>query len=79
MHMYMYIHIHVHTLDGDDELWDNRQYLGPSMLQHVMYTLSGKELIWMSGLTQAIKEERQIVMVVQLLYLNLKTWDEFNM
>lgn len=65
--MYMYIH----TLDGDDELWDDRQYLGPSMLQHVMYTLSGKELIRMSGLTQAIKEERQIVVIVQLLYLNL--------
>ena len=38
-----------------------------------MNSLSGKELIGMYGLTQTVKEERQIVVVVQLLYLNLQT------
>ena len=41
------------------------------MLQHVVYTLPGKELVWMAGFTQSIKEERKIVMVVQLLYFHL--------
>lgn len=59
------------TLDGDDELWNDRQYFGATVFQHVMDTLPGKELIGMSSLTQSIKEERQIVMVVQLLYFNL--------
>lgn len=39
------------TLDGDDELWDDGQDLGAPMLQHVMDSLAGKNLIRMSGLT----------------------------
>lgn len=72
---YLFMHTHETqlTLNGDDELWNNRQYFGPSVFQHVMYTLPGKELIWMCGLTQAIEEERQVVMVVQLLYFHLCT------
>ena len=42
------------------------------MLQHVVNTLPGKELVGMSGLTQAVKEEGQVVVVVQLLYLHLQ-------
>ena len=36
-----------------------------------MYTLPGKELIGMAGFTESIKEERKIVVVVQLLYFHL--------
>jgi len=36
-----------------------------------VYTLPGKELVWMASFTQSIKEERKIVMVVQLLYFHL--------
>ena len=65
------LYIIILTLDGDDELWYYRQYLRAAMLQHVMYTLPGKELIRMSCLTKTIKEQRQVVMVVQLLNLHL--------
>ena len=52
-------------------MWDNRQYFSSAMFQHIMDTLSGKEFIGMGGLTQTVKEEWQVVVVVQLLYLNL--------
>ena len=41
------------------------------MFQHVVDTLSGKELIRMISFAQAIKEQWQVVMVVQLLNFNL--------
>ena len=44
------------------------------MLQHVVNSLSGKELIGMGGLTQTIKEEREVVVVVQLLNLHLNVY-----
>lgn len=39
------------TLDGDDELGDDGQDLGASVLQHVMDSLAGEDLVRMSGLT----------------------------
>ena len=41
------------------------------MFQHVVDTLSGKELVRVGRFTQTIKEQRQVVMVVQLLNFNL--------
>ena len=41
------------------------------MFQHVVYTLPGKELVGVTGLTKAIKEEWEIVVIVQLFYLHL--------
>lgn len=38
------------TLDGHDELGDNRQDPGPSVLQHVMDPLAGQHRVRMSGL-----------------------------
>ena len=63
--------IAVLTLDGNDQLRNDWEYLCPPVLQHVVYTLPGKELVWMAGFTESIKEERKIVMVVQLLYFHL--------
>ena len=48
------------------------------MFQHVVDTLSGKELVWVGCFTQTIKEQRQVVMVVQLLNFNLD-WQGNNM
>ena len=59
------------TLDGDDQLGYNREYLWSPVLQHVVYTLPGKELVGMASFTESIKEERKIVVVVQLLYFHL--------
>lgn len=39
------------TLDGDDELGNDGQDLGASMLQHVVDSLAGKDLIRMNSLT----------------------------
>ena len=61
------------TFDGDDELWDHRKDFVPSMLQHVVDTLSGKELIWMLSLTESVIKQREVVVVIQLLYLHLNT------
>lgn len=38
------------TLDRHDELGDNRQDPGPSVLQHVMDPLAGEHRVRMSGL-----------------------------
>lgn len=59
------------TLDGNNELWDDGQNLGTAMLQHVVDTLAGKELVGMARLTEAVEEQRQIVVVVQPLDLHL--------
>ena len=42
------------------------------MFEHVMNALPSEEVIRVFCFTQAVEEERQIVMVVQLLDLNLK-------
>ena len=42
------------------------------MLQHVVNTLPRKELIGVASLTQTIKEQGQVMMVIQLLNLNLR-------
>ena len=42
------------------------------MLQHVMHTLPGKELIGVAGLTEPVEEQGKVVVVVQLLNLNLE-------
>jgi len=61
------------TLDGDDELGNDGLDLGPSVVQQVVDSLAGEELVGMSGLTQAVEEQRQVVVVVQLLHLHLRT------
>ena len=42
------------------------------MFQHVVYALPSKELVGVAGLTETVKEEREIVVVVQLFYLHLE-------
>lgn len=59
------------TLDGYDELWNNRQDLTATVLQHVMDALSSEELIGVNCLAQTIKEQGEVVMVVQFFNLHL--------
>lgn len=59
------------TLDGYDELWNNRQDLAATMLQHVVDALSSEELIGVNCLAQTIKEQGEVVMVVQFFNLHL--------
>ena len=46
------------------------------MFQHVVHTLTSEELVRMCGLTETVKEEREVVMVVKLLDLNLEEEEE---
>lgn len=68
MHVYVYVQL---TLYGDDELRDDRQDFGATVLQHVVYTLPGEEVVWVGCLTQTIEEERQVVVIIQLFNLHL--------
>lgn len=52
------------TFDWNDELRDYWQDLRTPMLQHIVDTLSGKELTRMSHFTQAIEKQWQVVMVI---------------
>jgi len=59
------------TLDGYDDLWNNRKDLTATVLQHVMDALSSEKLIGVNCLTQTIKEQGEVVMVVQFFNLHL--------
>ena len=59
-------------LDGDDELRDDRQNLAASGLEHVLNTLHCQEAVRIVGLPDAIEEDGQVMVIVQLLYVNLK-------
>lgn len=58
-------------LDGDDELGDDRQDLGSARLEHVLHALHRQEAVGFLGLTHAVEEDGQVVVVVQLLNVNL--------
>ena len=60
------------TFDGDDELGDDREDLRAAVLQHVVDALAREELVRVGVLAQAVEKQRQVVVVVQLLDLNLK-------
>ena len=58
------------TLDGDDELRDNREDLSTTLLEHVKDTLDGEESVWVLLFTNTLEENRKVMMVVELLDLN---------
>jgi len=55
------------SLDWDNKLRDDRQNLGTSSLEHIENTLDSKESVGVNLLTNALKEDRQVVMVIKLL------------
>jgi len=59
------------VLDGDDELRDDREDLGAAVLQHVVDALAREELVRVRRLAQAVEEQGEVVVVVQLLNLHL--------
>ena len=59
------------TLDGDDELRDDGEDLGTTLLKHVKDTLDGEESVRILLLTDAFEEDGQVMMIVELLNLNL--------
>lgn len=55
----------------DNELWDDGQDLGTALLKHVEDTLDGQEPVRIHFLSDTLEEDRQVVMVVELLDLDL--------
>ena len=58
------------TLDRDDQLGNNWENLSTALLQHVKNTLYSQESVWVLLLTDTLKENREVVVVVKLLNLN---------
>ena len=59
------------TLDGDNKLRDDGEDLSTTLLKHVEDTLDGEESVRILLLTDALEENGQIMMIVELLNLNL--------
>ena len=59
------------TLDGNDELRDDGEYLGLAVGEQVVHALDRQEPVWVLLLADALHEDWQVVMVVELLDLNL--------
>jgi hypothetical protein len=58
------------TLNRDDKLGDDREDLGPALLEHVEDTLHGQEAVRVLLFADALEEDGQVVVVVELLDLN---------
>jgi hypothetical protein len=59
------------TLDRDDQLGDDREHLSSTLLKHVEDTLNREEAVRVLLLADALEEDGQVVMVVELLDHNL--------
>jgi len=59
------------SLDGDDQLRNNGQNLSATVLQHIKHTLDGKETVGIHFLANTLEEDRQVVMIIELLNLDL--------
>lgn len=58
------------TLDWDDELGDDGKHLGSSLVEHIEDALHCEESVWVLLLSDALEEDGQVMVVVQLLDLN---------
>ena len=63
------------TFNGDNQLRNDGQYFGAPVFQHIVDTLPGEELPRMGSFAQSVEEQRQVVVVVQLLYLHLVSYE----
>ena len=59
------------TLNWQNELRDDGKDLGAAVIQEVVNATHGEDIERVINLDQCVKEQRQVVMVVELLYLHL--------
>ena len=57
-------------LDGDDQLRNHRQHLGAALVEHVEDALHSEESVRVDLFADALEEDRQVVVVVELLYVH---------
>ena len=55
------------TLDWDNELWNDWENLGTTLVEHVENTLDGKESVWILLFSNTLEENGEIMMVIELL------------
>jgi len=60
-----------HRLEGDDELRDDGQDLAAAVLEHVEGALDREEAVRLLLLAQAVAEDGEVVVVVELLNVHL--------
>jgi len=70
------------TLDWDDELGNNWENLGTTLVEHVENTLDGKESVWILLFSDTLEENGEIMMVIELLNFHFPVdsvlWTVFN-
>ena len=59
------------TFDRDNQLRNNREHLGLTVFKHVEHAFNCQEAIGVLLLANAFHKDRQIVMVIKCLDLNL--------
>ena len=59
------------TFDGNNELRNDWEYLGSSLLKHIEHTLHCQKSVWVLLLSDTLEEDGQVMMVVQLLDFDL--------
>jgi hypothetical protein len=52
------------SLDWDNQLWDDWQYLGTSLVEHIEDTLDSKESVWINLFSNSLKEDWKVVMII---------------
>ena len=55
------------SLNWNNQLGNNWQDLGSSLLKHIKNTLDGKESVWVHFLSNTLEKDWQVMMVVELL------------
>ena len=58
------------TLNRDDQLGNNWKDLSATLLKHIKDTLDGEESVWVLLFTDTLKEDWEIMMIVELLDLH---------
>jgi len=58
------------SLNWDNQLRNDWQDLGSSLLKHIKNTLDGKESVWVHFLSDTLEKDWEVMMVIELLNLN---------
>merc|ERR1719364_346744 len=59
------------SLDGDDELRYHWKDLAATFIQHIVDALYSQEPIWVLLLSESVKKDREVMVIVQLLNVHL--------
>jgi hypothetical protein len=58
------------SFDWNNQLWNDWKNLGSTLFKHIENTLDSEESVWINLFSNALKENWEIMMVVELLNIN---------